>query len=135
MEAYLYISSAVRSFGPSDLEAILTSARKHNARTGVTGMLLYADGSFAQLLEGETAALDETLARIKSDRRHTGMIPILREAIAARSFPDWSMGGRMIGPDDPVPGRGGMTIRERLDAASPGDMVTFLRSFYTTSGL
>lgn len=64
----------------------------HNSRSGVTGMLLYSDGSFFQVLKGTETAIDITFARIALDTRHQQTTCIIREPIARRAFSDWTMG-------------------------------------------
>ena len=48
----VYVSSAVRPFSKSELVELLNVTRDNNSRLGVTGMLLYRDGNFMQVLEG-----------------------------------------------------------------------------------
>lgn len=49
----VYRSAATRSVGPKELDALLWATRRISARRGITGMLLYFEGSFFQVLEGE----------------------------------------------------------------------------------
>jgi hypothetical protein len=49
----VYSSSARSGMTEDELKLILESAKVRNARRGVTGMLLFRDGVFLQLLEGE----------------------------------------------------------------------------------
>lgn len=88
----IYCSAARKRFGPGDLVRILDQARLNNARCGVTGMLLYADGSFFQVLEGEEATVDSVFESISRDDRHGGVTLIIREPVSRRSFGDWTMG-------------------------------------------
>lgn len=44
------------------------------------------------MLEGEPAAIDELLARIRKDSRHHGFVVSIDHEVAARKFPNWSMG-------------------------------------------
>lgn len=88
----VYASAATRGFAASDLDAILKAARKHNADVEITGMLLFVDSSFLQVLEGTQVHIEDLFERIKADRRHTRTSLLLREPIEARSFSDWSMG-------------------------------------------
>ena len=53
MIALVYVSAARKLFDEAELSALLTQCRANNARLGVTGVLLYADGNFMQALEGE----------------------------------------------------------------------------------
>ncbi|MCK6682224.1 MAG: BLUF domain-containing protein [Thermoanaerobaculia bacterium] len=41
-----YCSAAKTAFTPAELTRLLRVARQNNARDGITGMLLYADGRF-----------------------------------------------------------------------------------------
>lgn len=88
----IYASVATTPFSPEELARLLRHARAANEKAAVTGMLLYAEGSFFQVLEGEPAAVDFLVGKIAADPRHTGIVIIIREPIARRSFEEWSMG-------------------------------------------
>ena len=49
----IYISSAVKLMNDDELLFMLEQAREKNLRLGLTGMLLYKNGSFMQMLEGD----------------------------------------------------------------------------------
>lgn len=87
----VYVSSAVREFEPTELIEILRKSRDNNEQRGVTGMLLYKDGNFMQVLEGPDQSLSELLSSIEKDPRHRGMIVLIRQAIQERQFAKWSM--------------------------------------------
>jgi hypothetical protein len=88
----IYASAATRHFETSELTALLQAARKHNDGAGLTGMLLYTEGSFFQVLEGVPDAVNALYARIELDKRHMQVTKIVAEAIPSRSFADWTMG-------------------------------------------
>ncbi len=88
----VYCSAARIAFTPAELTRLVRVSRQNNARDGITGILLYSDGSFFQVLEGEEKAVDELFSRIEKDERHHSITVIVREPIARRSFGDWSMG-------------------------------------------
>lgn len=88
----VYLSSATQGFPPEALEELLVGAREENAKQGITGVLLYHDGSFFQVLEGPKSAVLETLDRIRADGRHGGIITLENRACLRTTFPDWSMG-------------------------------------------
>lgn len=88
----VYCSAASRPFDRGAFARLLSKAREHNGRVGVTGMLLYADGSFFQVLEGPPAVVDALFERIRADARHERLTIIIREVIARRAFADWTMG-------------------------------------------
>lgn len=71
---------------------LLAVSKRNNARVGVTGALLFNGGSFAQVLEGSKAAVETTFERIQRDPRHSDVSVLQCEPVAARGFPNWSMG-------------------------------------------
>jgi Sensors of blue-light using FAD len=90
----VYASSAVQPFTKPELQALLEQARAKNAKLGLTGMLLYKDGNFIQVLEGDQKAVTNLAAIIERDARHKGVLILLRGTSQERLFPDWSMGFR-----------------------------------------
>jgi len=102
----VYISRVTQRFSPADLLALLTASREKNHRLRITGMLLYKDGNFMQLLEGEEAVVRELYATIASDPRHCNVTVISEETHPERLFPAWSMGFQDLAMVDPekVPG-------------------------------
>lgn len=90
----VYVSSATRPFSGEDLRALLETCRKNNAGLGITGMLLYKDGNFMQVLEGDEEAVRGLYARIAADPRHGGEMILQQGFTEGRQFPDWSMGFR-----------------------------------------
>src|SRR4051812_26378365 len=92
----VFVSSATPPFSQADLLALLEISCCNNEAVGITGMLLYRDGNFMQVLEGEESAVTATHDRISRDRRHDGLITMLKGPIAKRNFGDWSMGFRNL---------------------------------------
>ena len=88
----IYISSATKDMNEKDLLELLEESRRNNKKYNVTGMLLYKNGAFLQVLEGDEKYLDEIYKTILQDERNTGHYLIERKEITQRQFPDWSMG-------------------------------------------
>jgi Sensors of blue-light using FAD len=88
----IYASSATACFEEADIPRLLEGARARNATLGITGILLFVEGSFFQVLEGTSSAVDSVYAAIGQDRRHCRIAQIIREPLARRSFAHWSMG-------------------------------------------
>lgn len=88
----VYSSRAVVGFGLDDLDELLVHSRRANAQVGVTGLLLFKDHRFLQLLEGPSAAVREKMAFIAEDARHEHVTVLLEEDVPTRQFPDWTMG-------------------------------------------
>lgn len=88
----IYASAATRELGGLELVELLQRSRENNERQGLTGMLLYTEGSFFQVLEGEPGAVDALYEKIALDRRHDRVTKIIREPIETRAFAEWTMG-------------------------------------------
>ena len=88
----IYTSEAKNNFSPGELQNLLLTARRNNDRDAITGMLLYEDGTFLQVLEGENEVIESTYQRIAADKRHHKIMLIARFEIDHRSFHDWEMG-------------------------------------------
>ena len=90
--AITYECSANKTFTEEDLVDLLKQSREKNTRLGITGMLLYKDGVFLQVIEGEERVVEKLYATIEKDSRHQGCYQLRWEVIRERRFPDWSMG-------------------------------------------
>lgn len=88
----IYASAATHRLSEQDLAQLLQSCRDNNARLGLTGMLLHADGSFFQVLEGPDEVVHRLYQRIEDDARHAQVTRIISEPIPRRFFSEWSMG-------------------------------------------
>ena len=129
MRQLLYASNTSRDTPEAVLDDILAVSRRNNAPAGVTGMLLYVEGGFMQVLEGEEQAVRRHLRRICRDRRHWNALVLLDRA-APRAFSDWSMGF-----ERPKPGDGIFTITRdaiggRLAPNAPAEIMALLTTFY-----
>ena len=92
----VYCSAATTAFDEQDLLALLAVARTNNTRLGVTGMLLFHEGSFIQVLEGERETVETLYDRVAQDQRHAGTRVLARGEVEERSFEEWSMGFRHV---------------------------------------
>ncbi len=102
----IYVSTAVAPMSEEDLVSLLHQCRARNERHRITGMLLYRDGHFMQVLEGEEANVMRIFKDIEHDRRHKNVDVLRAEYIQNREFPNWTMGFHNIDELDPstVPG-------------------------------
>jgi hypothetical protein len=75
----------------AEIDSILEASRRNNARSGVTGALIFNGGVFAQVLEGPRDAIQSTFERIQRDARHGAVEVLAFERIEERGFPNWSM--------------------------------------------
>jgi hypothetical protein len=88
----LYRSRA--TFPPSEaqLHELLEQSRRHNAAAGITGLLLYSDGRYVQVLEGPRDKVRALYARIREDPRHSHLVTVSEGPGPTRWFTQWSMG-------------------------------------------
>jgi Sensors of blue-light using FAD len=103
----IYSSASVTAdFKPADLAALLEVCRRDNAAADISGMLLYRDGTFFQVLEGDRPVVDALFDKIALDKRHCRTAKIISEAIPERDFAAWTMGYPKISPKEQasVPG-------------------------------
>jgi hypothetical protein len=92
MLSLIYSSVATSVLEPHELTALLEQSRASNEQTGITGMLLYRNGYFLQVLEGPDTAVRQKMQAIRDDARHTKVSVLLEDVIEDRQFPDWTMG-------------------------------------------
>jgi hypothetical protein len=95
MHKLLYVSSTKRDFPDSDLETILVKSRNKNLALGITGLLLYVDGGFLQVLEGEKDVIVQLYTTIARDPRHWDA-KLLLDNVSPRNFGAWSMGFKAL---------------------------------------
>ena len=96
----LYSSKASASLAPAELTAILDQSVINNQANQITGLLLYRDGCFLQLLEGEEAVVEATFRRIGQDRRHHQVESLFRTECKQREFGHWYMGFHTPRPEE-----------------------------------
>jgi len=92
----LYVSGASAPMSDAEIQNILTTSRRNNLRDGVTGMLLWADGVFIQILEGEPETVRRLYQHIQTDDRHRNLMLVLEQAADKRLFTQWSMGFKQL---------------------------------------
>jgi hypothetical protein len=100
MKHIIYISTATRHLSENDLLELLKVSRQNNAERGLTGILLYAEGSFIQVLEGDDQPLYEVFHAIKHDYRHKNIIAMPEREILKRNFPEWTMGFKSVNANE-----------------------------------
>ena len=87
-----YLSQASSPLSADDLLGLLDQCHRNNTAKGLTGMLLFGNGTFLQSLEGEKSVVDPLVDRIAKDPRHRDMKILRRDDITERQYSEWSMG-------------------------------------------
>lgn len=127
----VYVSSGVKLFSAPELVELLTKSRARNSEAGITGMLLYKDGNFMQVLEGEKEAVLSLHTKIHNDSRHRGLITLLQGELAEREFPDWSMAFRDMSKANVLSGYSEFLNSSRTDVGFKSDPMRCRRLLMT----
>ena len=87
----VYASSASGPLFADKLDRILFQARHNNARSGLTGILLFQEGRFLQVLEGARQAVLDVVERIRRDKRHQNLTILEWGPVETQVFPHTPM--------------------------------------------
>jgi uncharacterized Fe-S cluster-containing MiaB family protein len=88
----VYCSRASHHMDKEALDKIITTAKHHNPRFGITGLLVFGSGIFFQWLEGPRDNVTSLFKIISADQSHTDVVLITKEdEIRERLFPNWDM--------------------------------------------
>ena len=87
----VYSSAAAPDLTEAELEKLLERARVRNRIRGITGVLVFVDGVFLQILEGEKEVVHGLVQRIALDPRHSRLKVCHEQEIDERAFASWSM--------------------------------------------
>ena len=112
LKTLTYTSLARLDLDAQDLEAIHHSARTLNALDGITGLLVFDGRRFLQIVEGAPDAIDDLMARLWRDSRHSAIEIRDERLVEARAFPDWTM--ELLQVD-----AGFLTARNSIDGILP----------------
>lgn len=92
LERLVYVSHATQEFTQEALDEMLAKARDFNRAHGITGLLVYCDPYFAQVIEGPLAEIEALMKSINADPRHRGVFVVDRGPVPERAFEQWEMG-------------------------------------------
>jgi hypothetical protein len=88
----VYVSYATARLSEAELIELLQKCRVNNKAKDITGMMLYLQERFIQVLEGDYTLVKRVLNRIEKDPRHQKVSVILEGESSERIFKNWSMG-------------------------------------------
>jgi hypothetical protein len=87
----IYSSEAASGLDTAELEQMLVESRFRNRTRGITGVLVFVEGAFLQILEGEKDDVLDLMEKIARDPRHQGVKVFYEQEVDERAFPSWSM--------------------------------------------
>jgi adenylate cyclase len=101
MKRITYISRIARPLSPEEIETIGRVSGENNRAANITGLLVYFEKLFFQIIEGDDEEAEGLFAKIGQDPRHSDVLRLKTEnAITERLFPTWFM--KTINLDDNV---------------------------------
>ncbi len=87
-----YVSSAKNNLPKSELEDLFRVNKRNNTELDISGILVYNNGNFLQILEGERQKINKLFVKICRDSRHNNLIKLIHTSIEERIFDDYESG-------------------------------------------
>lgn len=84
--AISYVSSAARDLTETDINEILNGSEINNNRQDITGLLLYSEGNFFQVIEGDREIIHQLYSKILKDSRHFNVIKLFEKEIHKEAY-------------------------------------------------
>ena len=84
--AISYVSTAAPGLDEKQVEEIFKKTNAHNNGNGITGILLFSEGNFFQVIEGEKSIILDLYDKIQQDKRHQNIIKIFGREIKEENF-------------------------------------------------
>jgi len=92
----IYLSQRSKGLSQNDIEDIIKVSQENNKAKDFTGVLLYSETKFLQVLEGERIGIMKLYDTIQKDKRHKEVFLLALISIEKRVFPSWEMAGKDI---------------------------------------
>ncbi|MDT0645353.1 BLUF domain-containing protein [Zunongwangia sp. F260] len=89
--AISYVSTVNPELSETEIQEALDFSKNWNNDNNITGILLYSQGNFFQVLEGEENLLKSLFSRIKADQRHHNVITIFQKKVPNIQFDDYEV--------------------------------------------
>ncbi|MCJ7757307.1 MAG: BLUF domain-containing protein [Gillisia sp.] len=86
--AISYLSTANRDLNQDEVAELLDQTEIRNNIEGVNGLLIYSDGNFFEVIEGEETKIKELFENIKEDPRHRNIMMVFEKKIDKPLFDD-----------------------------------------------
>lgn len=86
--AISYVSTQKKELDPSEVVQILHETEIRNTNFGVNGLLVYSEGNFFEVIEGEKEKITTLYRSIFKDERHKSIILIFKVNVKKPLFKD-----------------------------------------------
>ena len=91
MRQVTYVSTACGDDSYEVFRDIERQSLRNNVRSGLSGLLLFDGVRYLQILEGNSEAIEATVARIHADNRHLGVLLLADKTVECAQFGGWAM--------------------------------------------
>ena len=81
-----YISTATKDYNDKEVMDLMNEWKEQNSELDIKGILLYSEGHFFQVLEGEKKNVISLFQKIQEDPRHTSVIQVFGKDVARGSL-------------------------------------------------
>ena len=89
---FVYCSRAAEGVDDAEVGRIVEAAQRRNVSRGITGVLVFGNGVFFQLLEGPAVEVQKLIANLHCDPRHCDVVSLdWSEERRERLYPNWEM--------------------------------------------
>ncbi len=96
----IYLSSASKDLTNEEVHNLLLLSKINNKKNNIRGLLLFIDGNFIQVLEGDKDTINDLFQKIEKDTRHKNVTKVIEDTIESRQFENWDMGFSVINSKD-----------------------------------
>ncbi len=89
---FVYCSRAAEGVDDVEVGRIVEAAQRRNLARGITGVLVFGNGVFFQLIEGPPAEIRKLVVTLNDDPRHYDVVSLdWSEERRERLYPKWEM--------------------------------------------
>ena len=89
---FVYCSRAAEGIDDVEVNRIVEAAQRRNHARDITGVLVFGNGVFFQLIEGPAAEIRKLKATLHCDPRHHGVVSLdWSKEKHERLYPNWQM--------------------------------------------
>lgn len=92
----IYKSVPIENITEKSLLEIAEKSKENNIDHGLTGLLVYGNNAFVQILEGTEQNIETLYKKLLADKRHNNLKVVNKGKLERRHFPTWSMGFRSV---------------------------------------
>lgn len=124
-----YISNQTKQLSENELDALFQFILENNPPRNITGILLYNNGIFLQVLEGEKEVLKNLFKSIKADQRHHNVLTVLEQKIESRIFENYKAGFSILKSKYDLENLDGYLSLYENDEKYPKNIQSLLRPF------